>query len=102
VSRRRLMDFTLDEQQSLIRESVARFVANHFDVGQYRDAIRDAGPVDTEVWTQFADLGWLALPFAESDGGLGGGPVETMVLMEEFGKGLVREPWLATVVLGGG
>ena len=96
------MNFTLDEQQSLIRESVARFVTDHFDLGRYRAAIREIAPVDKAVWARFAELGWLALPFDEQDGGFGGGPVETMVLMEEFGKGLIREPWLATVVLGGG
>lgn len=96
------MDFSLNEEQTLIRDSVARFVAAGFDVTRYREAVKASGPVDAETWGQFAELGWLALPFAEEDGGFGGGPVETMVLMEEFGKGLVREPYLATVVLGGG
>ena len=49
-----------------------------------------------------AELGWLGLPFAEADGGFGGGPIETMLLMETFGKGLVAEPYFASVVLGGG
>lgn len=96
------MDFSLNEEQTLIRDSVARFVAARLDVNRYRQSIRRLQPVDPDTWAHFAELGWLALPFAEADGGFGGGPVETMVLMEEFGRGLVREPWLATVLLGGG
>lgn len=96
------MNFSLNEEQTMVRDSVARFVDSRFDVARYREAVKNPGPVDADTWGQFAELGWLALPFAEEDGGFGGGPVETMVLMEEFGKGLVREPWLATVVLGGG
>ncbi|MBD3649191.1 MAG: acyl-CoA dehydrogenase family protein, partial [Pseudomonadales bacterium] len=54
-----------------------------------------------ENWSSFAELGWLALPFSEEAGGFGGTPVETMILMEEFGKGLVVEPYLSTVILAG-
>src|SRR5262249_8764044 len=55
-----------------------------------------------EIWAAFAELGWLGLPFAPEDGGSGGGAVELAILMEAFGKHLVVEPYLATVVLGGG
>src|SRR5262249_27639784 len=53
------------------------------------------------IWKSFADLGWLAAPFAEDQGGLGGGPVEAAIMMEGFGKGLVLEPYLPSVVLAG-
>ena len=53
-----------------------------------------------EIWKQFAELGWLALPIAESHGGLGGSAIETSILMEAFGRGLVSEPYLSTVVIG--
>ena len=53
-----------------------------------------------EIWKQFADLGWLALPIAEAHGGLGGGAIEIGILMEAFGRGLVSEPYLSTVVIG--
>ena len=56
----------------------------------------------TAIWKQFADLGWLALPIAEAYGGLGGGAIEIGILMEAFGRGLVAEPYLSTVVLGAG
>src|SRR5262249_56663359 len=55
-----------------------------------------------EIWSEFASLGWLGLPFAPDDGGTGGGAVELAILMEAFGRHLVVEPYLATVVLGGG
>ena len=54
------------------------------------------------MWQQYAELGLLGLPFAEAHGGFGGGPVETMIVMEAFGRGLVLEPYFATVILGGG
>ena len=54
------------------------------------------------AWKQYADLGLLGVPFAEEHGGTGGGPVETMIVMEQIGRALVLEPYLATVVLGGG
>ena len=53
-----------------------------------------------EIWKQFAELGWLALPIAEAHGGLGGGAIEIGILMEAFGRGLVSEPYLSTVVIG--
>ena len=55
-----------------------------------------------DMWRQYVDLGLTALPFAEEHGGVGGGPVETMIVMEAFGRALALEPYLATVVLGGG
>jgi alkylation response protein AidB-like acyl-CoA dehydrogenase len=55
-----------------------------------------------EDWQEFANLGWTAVPFPEEDGGLDGGPVELMLIMEQFGRGLVVEPYLATIVLAGG
>ena len=55
-----------------------------------------------DMWRQYAELGLTALPFAEDHGGIGGGPVETMIVMEAFGRALALEPYLATVVLGGG
>ena len=54
------------------------------------------------MWRQYAELGLTALPFAEEHGGIGGGPVETMIVMEAFGRALALEPYFATVVLGGG
>jgi pimeloyl-CoA dehydrogenase small subunit len=55
-----------------------------------------------DIWRQYAELGLLGLPFDEKHGGFGGGPVETAIVMEAFGRALALEPYLATVVLGGG
>jgi pimeloyl-CoA dehydrogenase small subunit len=89
------MDFDFTDEQRLLRDNVERLAA----------PVEGAAPVSgwsRERWTQFAELGLLALPFAEEDGGLGWGAVETMIVMEAFGKGLVREPYLSTVVMCGG
>ena len=96
------MDFALSEEQSLLKDSADRFVQEAYDF-EARRALADGDPgYSPQHWRTFADLGWLALPFPEAVGGLDGTPVETMVLMEAFGRGLVLEPYLSTIVLGGG
>ena len=96
------MNFDLTSEQQLLKDSVDRFVADNYSLDA-RIKVTDAEPGFSKAnWKSFADLGWLALPFAEADGGFGGGPIETMLLMESFGRGLVVEPYLASVVLGGG
>jgi pimeloyl-CoA dehydrogenase small subunit len=96
------MDFDFSDDQRLLKDSVDRLVADRYTFDQrhkYRD-LPDGW--SRELWAQFAELGLLGLPFAEAHGGYGGGPVETMIVMEAFGRGLVLEPYLATVILGGG
>ncbi|HSG87886.1 MAG TPA: acyl-CoA dehydrogenase, partial [Pseudomonadales bacterium] len=96
------MNFDLTEEQQLIQDSVARFVADHYELDKRRkQAAADPG-YSEDHWKTFAELGWLSLPFAEEDDGIGGSAIDVMVVMEQFGKGLVLEPFLATVVLGGG
>ena len=80
------MDFTLSPEQLLIKDSVARFAAG--------------GHAGTEKWAQFAELGWLAIGAPDELGGFGG-PIETLLLMEQFGRGLVTSPYIAQVVLAG-
>ena len=94
------MDLTLSEEQRLLRDSVDRFVGETYDADHRRRAAAEPRGFSHEIWRQFADLGWLALPIEEAFGGLGGGAIETGILMEAFGRGLVTEPYLATVVLG--
>jgi alkylation response protein AidB-like acyl-CoA dehydrogenase len=96
------MDFSLNEFQSMLNDSVAKFVGNEYDFATRRASAASASGFSAAVWQSFCDLGWTALPFAESDGGLDGGPIETMLLMQQFGRGLVVEPYLANVVLAGG
>jgi hypothetical protein len=97
------MDFSFTEEQSLLRDSVAAYLADHYDFDKRRAAIKSASGWRPAVWKAFAeDLGILGASFPEELGGLGGGPIETMVVMEEFGRALVVEPYLSTVVIGGG
>jgi alkylation response protein AidB-like acyl-CoA dehydrogenase len=96
------MDFSLTEEQQMLVESVSRFIDNDYDFEQRQKyAASDAG-FSREMWQTFAELGWTAVPFGETDGGLGGGPVELMLMMQEFGRGLVVEPFLPNIVLAGG
>jgi alkylation response protein AidB-like acyl-CoA dehydrogenase len=93
------MDLTFSDEQRLLRESVDRFIAGSYDADHRRRSAGDPLGFSPAIWKQFAELGWLALPIAEEYGGLGAGSVETGILMEAFGRGLVAEPYLATVVL---
>jgi len=96
------MDFSLDDVQLMLADSIDKFVSNDYDFEQrQKHAASDKGYSD-DVWRTFAELGWTAVPFSEADGGFDGGPVEMMVVMERFGRGLVVEPYLANVVLVGG
>jgi alkylation response protein AidB-like acyl-CoA dehydrogenase len=96
------MNFDLSSEQQLLKDSVERFVADNYAL-EKRIAITDAEPGwSRDHWKTMAELGWLALPFDDADGGFGGGPIETMLLMEAFGKGLVVEPFFASIVLSGG
>lgn len=97
------MDFSFSEEQTLLRDSVAAFLADTYDFEKRRAAIASSAGWRPEIWQAFArDLGILGASFPEEVGGLGGGPTEVMVVMEEFGKALVVEPYLGTVVIGGG
>lgn len=96
------MDFSLTEEQSMLEDSVTRFVANDYDFETRQRIAQSELGYSREIWQVFADLGWIALPFSEEDGGLGGGAVELMLMMQQFGRGLVVEPFLPTVVLAGG
>jgi alkylation response protein AidB-like acyl-CoA dehydrogenase len=95
------MDFALSTDQTLIRDSIDRFVADNYSQPQ-RDAIV-ASPegFSREHWEKFASLGWLGIAFPEDRGGFGGSPVETMIISEAFGRGLVQEPFVPCVVLAG-
>ena len=96
------MDLSYSEDQRLLSESIARFVRNDYDFETRRGLAESERGFDQGKWAAFAELGWLAIPFAEADGGLGADPVAVMVLMEQFGRGLVVEPYTPSVLLGGG
>lgn len=96
------MDFSFTEEQTLLRNMVQSFVQDNYDFDARMKIVRSDEGMSREIWQQFAELGLLAAPFSEELGGLDGGPIETMVIMEELGGGLVVEPYLPTVVLCGG
>lgn len=96
------MDFSLTEEQTLLQDSVAKYVRDHCDVERHRKLVKTEQGFDAQAWAQFAELGWLCMPFSEALGGFGCGAVDLMVMTEAMGKGLVREPFLSTVVTCGG
>jgi alkylation response protein AidB-like acyl-CoA dehydrogenase len=96
------MDFSYTEEQILLRNSVAGYLTGRYGFEAWRKFTRSGEGRDPAHWRQFAELGLLAAPLPEEFGGLGGGPVDVMVVMEEFGKALVVEPYVPTVVVAGG
>jgi pimeloyl-CoA dehydrogenase small subunit len=96
------MDFDLSEEQRLLKESVEGLLTDAYDFEQRKKYMKEKGGWSKAVWSKLAEQGLLGLPFAESDGGFGAGAVETMIVMEALGRALMLEPYLATVVIGGG
>jgi pimeloyl-CoA dehydrogenase small subunit len=96
------MDFDLSEEQRLLQESLGRLIADRYAFEQRKTYGQSAAGWSRELWAQYAGLGLLGLPFPERHGGSAGGAVETMIVMEAFGRSLALEPYFATVVLGGG
>jgi len=96
------MDFSLNEIQTMLVDSVEKFIARDYGFDLRQEYAASETGYSTEVWQTFCELGWTAIPFADDDGGLDGGPIETMILMQQFGRGLVVEPYLANIVLAGG
>jgi alkylation response protein AidB-like acyl-CoA dehydrogenase len=96
------MDLSLNEVQTMLADSVEKFISNDYDF-EARQAYAASDPgFSADVWQTFAELGWTAVPFSEEDGGFDGGAMELTILMMEFGRGLVVEPYLANIVLAGG
>jgi pimeloyl-CoA dehydrogenase small subunit len=96
------MDFDLSEEQRLLKESVDGLLTDSYDFDARKKYMAEKGGWSKSLWGKLAEQGLLGLPFSEDDGGFGAGGVETMIVMEALGKALVIEPYLATVILGGG
>ncbi len=96
------MDFALTDEQRLLQHSVERLFADHYAFEARKRYGQEPGGFSRALWARYAELGLLGLPFDEANGGSAGGPVETMIVMEQIGRALALEPYLATVVLGGG
>src|SRR5258708_38730184 len=96
------MDFDLTEEQRLLKESLDRLIGDRYAFEQRKSYGQAPEGWSRELWTQYAELGLLGLPFAEQYGGSAGGPLETMIAMEAFGRALALEPFFATGVPGRG
>jgi pimeloyl-CoA dehydrogenase small subunit len=96
------MDFDLTDEQRLLKESVDRLILDQYQFQQRKQYMAEAAGFSAAMWSRFAEQGLLGLPFPEAMGGFGGGSVEMMIVTEAFGRGLVVEPYFATVILAGG
>ncbi|GAA4641595.1 acyl-CoA dehydrogenase family protein [Pontixanthobacter gangjinensis] len=96
------MDFNFTDEQNMVRDSLTRLVRENYDTETRREAISSESGWRPELWAQIAELGLLGMPFSEEDGGFGGGAIDSLVVMEEFGRGLVVEPYVPSVVCAGG
>jgi alkylation response protein AidB-like acyl-CoA dehydrogenase len=96
------VDFSYTEEQQMLQESVQKFVQKSYDFDTRNKIIESESGYSEENWSLFAELGWLTVPFNEADGGFGGSAVDLIVMMEEFGKAMLVEPFIATGVIGGG
>ena len=96
------MNFDLNEEQQLVQDSIQRFVQDNYALEDRQAVVASKDDFNQTHWATMAELGWLGLTIPEADGGFGGNQADTMVIMEQFGKGLVLEPYLASVILAGG
>ena len=96
------MDFTFNEEQSLIQDQVDQFIQKEYDWETRQSLSNSDLGFGQENWRKFAELGWLGISVSEDSGGFGGSAIESMLIMEAFGKGLVVEPFLETMIMSGG
>jgi len=96
------MDFEFTDEQRLLKDSADKLIGPAYDdLGHRKKTQAQPHGFSAELWAKYAELGFLALPFSEDDGGFGAGPVETMIVMEAIGRGLALEPFFASIILGG-
>lgn len=96
------MEFALTEEQEMLSDSVARFISDSYNFETRQNLAASEQGYSSDLWNTYAELGWTAVPFDEADGGLDGSAIELMLMMEQFGRGLLVEPFLANIVLAGG
>ncbi|HQA17881.1 MAG TPA: acyl-CoA dehydrogenase family protein, partial [Novosphingobium sp.] len=97
------MDLSYTETQDMLRDTLARFLADTYDFETRKKMLERPEGRDPGIWKALSsELGLTCAPFAEEYGGMGGGHLENAIMMEELGKVIAIEPWLQTVVVGGG
>ena len=95
------MHFELSEEQTLLENMVTSFVRDDYNWETREKIVKTEEGWKPENWSKFAELGLLSVPFSENHGGLGGTAVDSMIVMEQFGKGLVVEPFMPSILLSG-
>ena len=95
------MEFELSEEQTLLKDSVSKYLADNYDFKSRQKLVETNLGYSEEHWNNFAELGWLSVPFDEAMGGFGGRVEDTAIICEQFGRSLVLEPFLSNVVLAG-
>jgi len=95
------VNFELSEEQQMLVDSISKFLNNDYDFDTRRKIAATELGYSADNWRMFAELGWLSVPYAEESGGFGGSAVDLMLMMEAFGKALITEPFIPTVILGG-
>ena len=93
------MDFELSDDQRMLHDSVERLVRDRSDFAAWRTRVAEGGGFDRALWAAMADLGWLSLTVPEASGGYGGSPVDTLVIMQGLGRGLMLEPYVGSGVI---
>src|SRR5438105_7226154 len=96
------MDFSFSDEQLQLRDTLDRYIRKEYSFEKRRQMLATQGGFNRAAWAEFADLGLLGVALPEAHGGLGGGAVDTLIVMQALGRGLVVEPYLSTVVLCGG
>ncbi len=96
------MEFELSEEQTLLKDSVSKYLADNYDFKSRQELVETSLGYSNEHWNNFAEFGWLSVPFDEAVGGFGGRIEDTALICEQFGRSLVLEPFLANVILAGG
>lgn len=96
------MFIQFNEEQTMLLDSAGKYLHDNYSFDRRQAILREPQSFCDKHWQAFADLGWLAMTLSEDAGGLGGGALETMILCEQFGKYLVLEPYLESVLLVGG
>lgn len=95
------MDFDFTEEQTMLKDQLDRLLGQSYGFEDRKKHMAGAEGWSPSAWQAYAEMGLMALPFSEEDGGIGGGPIETMIVMESLGRALALEPYFSTVVLGG-
>jgi alkylation response protein AidB-like acyl-CoA dehydrogenase len=96
------MDFSYSDEQAAMQDTLLRYIGREYGFERRRELARSPLGYSAQGWSQWADLGLLSQPFPQQHGGLGGNAIDIMLVMEQIGRGLLLEPYLSSVVMGGG